>query len=150
MTELKLARGAAMWLRRLGLSLVALIAAAGLALVGFLSANSNADGSVSEIDNYILLNGSSQCAASPDRSQFDLTANFTFESWIFPTTATTAVEAMIVNKEGSYELAIRSGTFQYAIMGTVNVWDWRDTGVRATPDQWQHLNRWLLTHLLVQ
>ena len=50
MTELQLTRGATLWLRRLGLSFVALIAATTLTLVSINIANSAADGSDSEID----------------------------------------------------------------------------------------------------
>ncbi len=126
-------------LRGFGLAVIAVLATAGLALVGFSAASSSANGADSEIDNFILLNGTSQCAASPDRSQFDLTTDFTVEAWMYPTSAASDTEAMIINKEQSYEFAIRSGTFQYAIMGTVNNWDWRDTGIRANSDQWQHV-----------
>ena len=138
MRELKLVRSATGWLHKLGFGLLATLIATAISVTLTTSASSSADGSASEVDNYISLNGSSQCAARASMSQLNLSTDFTIESWIYPTNVA-SIESMIMNKEGSYELAIKSGTFQYAIMGTVNSWDWRDTGVRATDNQWTHV-----------
>jgi uncharacterized repeat protein (TIGR02543 family) len=101
----------------------------------------NANGSDSEIDYYIELNGSDQAVFGlANSTKVDLGTSWTVESWIKPSEAAmSAAEAMILNKESSYEFAIRSGTFQYALTNGAGTWDWRPTSVSALAEQWQHV-----------
>ncbi len=140
MTELKLVRNATRGLRWLYLTLASALLASIAVALGVLPSTAGDPGEDSLEDYFVSLNGTSQCVASPDSSQFDLTRDFTYESWIYPTTtAVGSVEAMLVNKENSYELAIKSGTFQFAIAGTVDAWNWRPTTIKALANQWQHV-----------
>jgi uncharacterized membrane protein YjgN (DUF898 family) len=56
MTELQLATGATKWLRSFGLAVVGLLLAGVMAISSFLSAQSAADGSNSEIDYALQVN----------------------------------------------------------------------------------------------
>jgi hypothetical protein len=59
MTELKLVRGAAGWLRKLGAASVALLVSFALALTSFLNAESSSIGADSEIDYAASLSATS-------------------------------------------------------------------------------------------
>jgi hypothetical protein len=95
MTELKLVRGAAVWLRALGLALIAMLAAAGLALVGLSGANSSSNSSTSTVDFAASLNGTNQHFIRNSSNGGSLTdaipanGDFSVEAWFFEDSGTT-------------------------------------------------------------
>jgi len=88
-------------------------------------------------ENQVLsLDGKGDYVEVPDAESLDLTANFTFEAWVFPTT--TSGGNIIFNKEETYQWAIRDGNPQWALK-TGGSWAWYDTGIPVLVNQWTHL-----------
>ena len=78
--------------------------------------------------------------AAPDNPVFHqkLGNMFTAEAWIFPTDF--AGERMIVNKEDSYEFAVRNnGNFETALATVGQGWDWHASGLKVEKDKWSHV-----------
>ncbi|MDE2026576.1 MAG: LamG domain-containing protein, partial [Patescibacteria group bacterium] len=76
-----------------------------------------------KIGGALNFNGTNSYVNIPDSASLRVgSPNFTFESWINPSSSPS--EAMIGCKEGSYEWAIRSGTLQWAIRNTSPGWTW--------------------------
>jgi hypothetical protein len=76
-------------------------------------------------------------AIAPDSDSLDIAGSaFTMEAWIFPTGAQSG-DGIIVNKEDSYEMALRAGdAFMFAIQG--GAWDWFGGG-KPTMNEWHHV-----------
>jgi hypothetical protein len=78
--------------------------------------------------------------AAPDNPVFHekLGNTFTAEAWIFPTDF--AGERMIVNKEDTYEFAVRNnGGFETALAAAGLAWDWHASGLKVEKDKWSHV-----------
>jgi hypothetical protein len=60
---------------------------------------------------------------APDSNSLDVTGKaFTMEAWVFPTEPQ-AGDGIVINKENSYEMALRNGDlFMFAIQA--GAWDW--------------------------
>ena len=70
----------------------------------------------------------------------EVTESLTIEAWIYPTAP--SHEAIIVNKEGEYELArFEDGTIAWALANADPGWgsDWIFTGAVAPPNVWTHV-----------
>jgi len=80
--------------------------------------------------------GSNDYVEVPDAAHLEGMAQFTMEAWIYP--YSTGSEYMIVNKEHTYEMAVRSGTFQIALWTDVSGWTWLGTQAVPTND-WTHV-----------
>jgi hypothetical protein len=120
---------------RIGLA-VALIAG----LFNFIGADVPAQAATGDTDTALSFNGTSQYVYANSATQYILSDSFTVEAWLKPdSTCNASLECMIVNKEGNWEFAIRSGTLQYALFGTSN-WNWQTTGVSIPTDQWSHVS----------
>ena len=100
------------------------------------------------IDYAVALNGTSHYISAADSGTvYDGLGSFTFSAWIKPdsTCTSSTSDCMIVNKEASWEIALRNGYIDFAIMGATQNWDWQ--GIRAgtkalpvvTPNAWNHL-----------
>jgi len=101
---------------------------------------------VGEPDSYF------EVAAHPSLDQM-LGSAFTIEAWVRPSPAIpfypANTEYMILNKEDSYELSVRTGvdatfgTFQVAVQpdgGTFDAaWNWRDSGGAVMGGTWTHV-----------
>ena len=147
MTELKLARGATIWLRRLGLSFVALIAAATLTLASINAANSNADGSLSEIDYAATLSSTSSAnllgATYSSLPQVTGTNAYSVQLWVNPGTAaasTGGTERVLINMEKKFVITSINGNWHY-LVGDGNTWvGWyTNSGVKVRQGQWTHV-----------
>lgn len=95
-------------------------------------------------DYAIGLNGSTQYVEVPDNNALDLSANLTFEAWIYPTGAGShpTEGGIILNKENSYEIGrFTDGTIRFAISGNGNGldWSWINTGLIAPLNKWTHV-----------
>ena len=109
--------------------------------------SANASGS-STVDSAITLTGTSQYTYANDSGTvYDGIGSFTFAMWVKPDSACTAAntECILVNKENSWEFALRSGYFDFAIMGSSQNWDWQGTRdgtfanlPKATTNGWTH------------
>ncbi|MDM7861539.1 PEP-CTERM sorting domain-containing protein [Alteromonas sp. ASW11-36] len=65
-----------------------------------------------------------------------VSSGLTMSAWINPTVLSS--ERMIFNNESSYEMAVRNGTFQYAIeTDAPGGWFWVNTGLSVTANAWQ-------------
>ena len=78
---------------------------------------------------------------APDSDSLDIDGKeFTMEAWVFPTgpqNSNGVDERIIINKEDSYEMALRSGDkFMFAIQA--GAWDWFGGG-KPTMNEWHHL-----------
>ena len=63
---------------------------------------------------------------------------FTAEAWIF--TADQAGERMVINKEDSYEFAVReSGIFQAALRPAGASWNWHSSEIKVENEKWTHV-----------
>ncbi len=68
-----------------------------------------------------------------------MTNAVTIEAWVDPT-AIPSSGAMIVNKEGEYEMAIAAdGQLEYAFANTSPGWNWTETGYQVPVNQWTHV-----------
>lgn len=76
-------------------------------------------------------------AIAPDSDSLDIAGSaFTMEAWIFPTGAQNG-DGIIINKEDSYEMALRAGdSFMFAIQA--GAWDWFGGG-KPTMNEWHHV-----------
>ena len=118
-------------------------------LIGHWGANGNALDSTGN-NNGILIGNTTYVAGNEGQAfsfdgnmdsvfisqTLDVSTEFSMSAWINPLT-TSDIENQIFNNESSYEMAIRSGTFQYAIeTDAVGAWFWVDTGISVTANQW--------------
>ena len=77
---------------------------------------------------------------APDNPAFHTELNnvFTVEAWIFQTRSQ-AGERMIVNKEDSYEIAVRAGDLFQSAINVGAGWNWHDSGIRVKLEEWTHV-----------
>jgi hypothetical protein len=76
----------------------------------------------------------------PNNAAFhtDLGNMFTAEAWIFTTDQ--AGERMVLNKEDSYEFAVReNGIFQTALRPAGASWNWHSSEVKVENEKWTHV-----------
>ena len=107
------------------------------------SANGNAGnlfGGVSltssgQYNSALSFDGSSGYVIAPDNG-VSLSSPFTLEAWVNPTVNTGS--QVIVGKEDSYLMSVRSGTLQYAIK-TAGTWTYVDTGLAVAAGSWSHV-----------
>ena len=148
MTELQLARGATKWLRSFGLAVVGLLLAGVMAITSFLSAQSAADGSDSEIDFAAALSATSSTtllgatyANVPQPTNFD---PYSIQLWVNPGPVagnnSTTVDRALINLEHKFAIVSRANTWQYY---TGNGTSWysgpTDTGIPIRAGQWTHI-----------
>lgn len=76
-------------------------------------------------------------AIAPDSDSLDIGGKaFTMEAWIMPT-GPQAGDGIIINKEDSYEMAVRAGDqLMFAIQA--GAWDWFGGG-KPTVNEWHHV-----------
>lgn len=79
-------------------------------------------------------------AVSAGSTDFYITNAITMEAWVYPISdCVTETFCHVVRKETAYTLAIKNGTWQYALNGAAAGWYWSDTGITAQLNQWQHI-----------
>jgi len=73
----------------------------------------------------------------PDSPSLDINGKeFTMEAWVFPTAPQNG-DGIIINKEDTYEMALRNGDlFMFAIQA--GAWDWFGGG-KPTMNEWHHV-----------
>jgi hypothetical protein len=111
---------------------------------GFLSAMLTAFAALSLISGRTYANSAleffgdpSDSAVAPDSDSLDIAGKaFTMEAWIMATGPQDG-DGIIVNKEDSWEMALRAGdTFMFAI--NAGAWDWFGGG-KPTVNEWHHV-----------
>jgi hypothetical protein len=78
---------------------------------------------------------------APDSDSLDIDGKeFTMEAWVFaPGTQTgNGNEGIIINKEDSYEMALRGGDDRFMFAIQAGAWDWFGGG-KPTMNEWHHL-----------
>lgn len=96
-------------------------------------------GGSSTVDYFATLSGSNYFNAG-DNSAFDITGDLSVTAWIKPdATCIASAECMILNKESSYEFAIRSGTLQFALTNSSGAYNWTATSVPIRAGVWTHV-----------
>jgi hypothetical protein len=79
---------------------------------------------------------STNYAWTGDVSAHRVSANATWEQWIYPTGRAGAY----LNKDNVYTFAVWSGTHHWAIWGNSGTsWTWINTGIPARFNEWQHV-----------
>ncbi len=146
MTELQLARGATKWLRSLGLAVIGLLVAAVVSVTSFLSAQSSADGSASEIDYALSVNQTNYASGG---NTVALGANVSWEAWINPTSGGSGQHWTFLSKEGSFAFSILNGVLHWHA-GTGSAWagSWTSTGVPVQTGRWSHFGASISGNLL--
>jgi len=78
-------------------------------------------------------------AAAPDNDIYtkDLKNSCTIEAWAKP--AVEGGERMVFNKEDSWESAVRDGLWQSAMAMEGVGWDWHDSALLVSVDEWHHV-----------
>ncbi len=146
MTELQLARGATKWLRSFGLAVVGLLLTGVMAITSFLSAQSAADGSDSEIDYAATLSstGNQLGATYSSLPQPTYTNPYSVQLWVNPGSLAannpTGNDRVLINMEHKFVIMSRANTWQYYI-GNGSSWasGLIDTGVTVRQGQWTHI-----------
>jgi hypothetical protein len=146
MTELQLARGATKWLRSFGLAAVGLLLAGVMAITSFLSAQSAADGSDSEVDYAATLSstGNQLGATYSSLPQPTYTNPYSVQLWVNPGSLAannpTGNDRVLINMEHKFVIMSRANTWQYYI-GNGSSWasGLIDTGVTVRQGQWTHI-----------
>ena len=147
MSELKLVRGATLWLRRLGLSFVALVAAAAMTLVALSGANANQDpGWNSTVDFAAnLSNNDGNRVLGPNNLSLPLptgTSAHTVEMWVRPS-ATVAGSSgrVLINAERKYAIISNNGNWAYYVGGGRGTnWEFVETRTQIAANRWVHLS----------
>jgi hypothetical protein len=78
---------------------------------------------------------------APDSDSLDIDGTeFTMEAWVFPTGTQigNGNEGIIINKEDSYEMALRGGDDRFMFAINAGAWDWFGGG-KPTMNEWHHL-----------
>jgi hypothetical protein len=148
MTELQLARGATKWLRSFGLAVVGLLLAGVMAITSFLSAQSAADGSDSEIDYAVTLSATSSATllgtTYSSLPQPTNTNPYSVQLWVSPGSAA-------ANNAGTNDRALISMEHKFAIVSRGNRWQYytgdgnswagglTDTGITIRQGEWTHI-----------
>ena len=81
-------------------------------------------------------------AKAPDSDSLDIDGKeFTMEAWVFTTGTQTGNgnEGIIINKEDSYEMALRGGDDNLMFAINAGAWDWFGGG-KPTMNEWHHLS----------
>jgi hypothetical protein len=87
--------------------------------------------------NAFSFDGTDDYVEVPDHDDLDGMSNFTMEAWIYPTD--TSGENIILNKESTYEMAVRNGILQAAIETTDPAsWAWQGTQ-SISANTWTHV-----------
>ncbi|NBU23592.1 MAG: LamG domain-containing protein, partial [Actinobacteria bacterium] len=127
MTELKLVRNAAGWLRRFAIAISVLMFSLAVAISNFGLAQSTDTGANSVIDYSLTFNEgrSDQVAEHPDGNFILGQTNVTWEAWIYQTSRNVAgtVRAGIFSKEMNFVLGTDSGRLWSAFQTGGNVWN---------------------------
>jgi hypothetical protein len=90
-------------------------------------------------------NGTTDYIEIENNANLNLTANFTYETWVYPTSysgcgGALGFNCIIANKEFSYEWAIDgNGQLGWAITNTSPGWTFVATGLIAPLNQWTHI-----------
>ncbi|RLF41460.1 MAG: hypothetical protein DRN12_03245, partial [Thermoplasmata archaeon] len=101
------------------------------------------DWNVGKSDRALQFDGSTYVEVSED-SSLDLSDKFTWSAWVYWEGAKGNSDRQIIwNKEEQYEWGITdtaspSGRISWAIR-TAGTWEWHDTGVSVTPNEWTHV-----------
>ncbi len=96
------------------------------------------DGNTGEITvtSGLQLDGSSDYVLVENSADaLDLEGSFTLEAWF----TAESDQGMILNKENSYEIAVKDGKVQYALKNEGGSWYWTDTGVAVTQGEEAHV-----------
>ncbi|WNM63856.1 DUF4347 domain-containing protein [Candidatus Nitrospira neomarina] len=70
----------------------------------------------------------------------EMSNTMTMEAWFRPTSFPTSSSALIINKEGEYEVGIfPDGSIRWALANTDPGWSWYDTGYVVPLNEWTHV-----------
>ncbi len=73
-------------------------------------------------------------------SSLEMTNTMTMEAWFQPTSFPSSNSAMILNKEGEYEVGLfPDGSIRWAFANTDPGWAWHDTGYVVDLNEWTHV-----------
>ncbi|MFK7805099.1 MAG: LamG-like jellyroll fold domain-containing protein [Anaerolineae bacterium] len=84
--------------------------------------------------------GAVKVLGSADQAKLKVDGSLTVAAWVYPTGTGGNSEAIILSKEGEYELArFDDGTLRWAIDNTNPNWLWVDTGAQLPLNEWSHV-----------
>jgi hypothetical protein len=94
--------------------------------------------SVNENDTALTFNGINQYAIAQDAPVFDVTASFTIQGWVYPTSVTG--NRVIISKENSYRVSIVNGKYvvSFSTNATTPNWTFLATSIPAIANEWHH------------
>jgi hypothetical protein len=147
MTELQIARGATKWLRSFGLAAVGLLLAGVMAITSFLSAQSAADGSDSEIDYAVSLSATSSATllgATYSSLPQPTGANpYSVQLWVNPgpvVSSTQVSDRVLINMEHKFAIIAQNGVWKYYTgNGTAWAGGLTNTNIPVRQGQWVHV-----------
>ncbi len=90
-------------------------------------------------DGHLDFDGVDDFVSIANSASLTMSTTMTLEAW-FKADAFPNLTQMIFNKEGEYEVAVRSdGSLQWAIAQADNSWTWHNTGYIVTTGVWTHV-----------
>ncbi len=90
----------------------------------------------------LSFDGSTDVVRVGPRPELRMVDTFTLEAWVRPTGGGNSPfgQAMIINKEGEYEIArFQNGRIHYALANDNPGWNWTSTNYLAPENAWSHL-----------